>query len=229
MPARRSVSCLEAQNNLPRNRFGLITLAYAYAATEVVLRLKRFKATSMPSLPAWWCVRAAAWLVFAILALKPFVRAFEGKVSDQVARGLANHVEVLLVVVARTRDRRALLGAQAACVAARGPLRAALEAYPLVAWGAFFVATADAFGLVSWAVDAIFGTAMRAPALVARTVLGGDDEPAKVRGSYTCGTLVLAGLWFAIGASLDTMLDTQGHTKEEILAFIRLLDDDHDH
>ena len=93
----------------------------------------------------------------------------------------------------------------------------------------FLLATADAFGLVSWAVDAIFGTAMRAPALVARTVLGGDDEPAKVRGSYTCGTLVLAGLWFAIGASLDTMLDTQGHTKEEILAFIHLLDDDHDH
>ncbi|KAH8074872.1 hypothetical protein JL720_10619 [Aureococcus anophagefferens] len=95
--------------------------------------------------------------------------------------------------------------------------------------GAFFVATADAFGLVSWAVDAVFGTALRLPALVARRVVGGDEPPAAARRCYTVGTVALAGLWFAIGASLDAMLDTQGYTKEEILAFMRAVDDDHDH
>lgn len=228
MPARRRRHKSKARHNI-RHRFAALTLVYACAATEVVLRCKRLKDASRWSLPAWWCLRAAAWLVFALAALKPFVRAFEGKVSDQVARGLADHAEVLVVVVAPARDRRTLLAAQAACVAARGALRSALEARPLVAWGAFFVATADAFGLVSRAVDAVFGTALRLPALVARRVVGGDEPPAAARRCYTVGTVALAGLWFAIGASLDAMLDTQGYTKEEILAFMRAVDDDHDH
>ncbi|KAH8080427.1 phage-related minor tail protein [Aureococcus anophagefferens] len=208
--------------------FAALTLVYACAATEVVLRCKRLKDASRWSLPAWWCLRAAAWLVSALAALKPFVRAFEGKVSDQVARGLADHAEVLVVVVAPARDRRTLLAAQAACVAARGALRSALEARPLVAWGAFFVATADAFGLVSWAVDAVFGTALRLPALVARRVVGGDEPPAAARRCHRRHGR-------ARGPLVRHRREPRRHARHpglhegEILAFMRAVDDDHDH
>ena len=88
-----------------------------------------------------WIVRSVAWAATMLFVVRGFVRPFEGKVTTAVASAMVNHIEVVVLLAARTRNRKVLLATQVLAISMRDHLRRSVtgDFFDLIPWFVMFL------------------------------------------------------------------------------------------